>query len=199
MVESARDLLPLIKEPRDLVLACWVTVAAAWLLTLYRLKPVANQSGAENGAILMLACAAVLLFTEVPQFLPLQARCLPAHTLVIGPGIALTAVGTTFAIIARLLLGRNWSAVARMRQDQELISSGPYRLVRHPIYAGILAAAVGTAIVFGEVRDLLALPLIVVGFWRKARSEERLLMSNFGDRYAAYRRRVRGGIVPYVL
>ena len=100
---------------------------------------------------------------------------------------------------ARLYLGQNWSATATIKQDHELIRRGPYRLVRHPIYTGTLIAAAGTAIAFGELRDLLALPLVIVGFWLKARSEERLLMSNFGDRYAADRREVRGAIIPYLL
>jgi protein-S-isoprenylcysteine O-methyltransferase Ste14 len=71
--------------------------------------------------------------------------------------------------------------------------------VRHPIYTGQLIAVTGTAIAFGEIRSLLALPLALAGFWLKVRSEERLLMSNFGDRYAAYRREVRGAIIPRVL
>ena len=199
MLGNAREVFQLLENPRQVVMACWLMVAAAWLLTLYRLKPVASASGSGPWVMLVLTCAAVLLFTESPQLPVLQARYLPAHPALVGLGLVLTAAGATFAIIARLYLGRNWSAVALMRQNHELISAGPYRLVRHPIYTGILVAALGTAIVFGEIRDLLALPLITVGFWRKARSEERLLMSAFGDRYAAYRRRVRGAIVPYVL
>jgi protein-S-isoprenylcysteine O-methyltransferase Ste14 len=199
MLENARELIHLLEDPREVVTACWLMVAAAWLLTLYRLKPIGNASRSGTWEMLMLTCAAVLLFTENPQLALLQARYLPEQAPLVGLGLVLTAAGATFAIVARLYLGRNWSAVAILRQNHELISTGPYRLVRHPIYTGMLTAAVGTAIVFGETRDLLALPLIIVGFWRKARSEERLLMSNFGDRYAAYRQKVRGAIVPYVL
>jgi protein-S-isoprenylcysteine O-methyltransferase Ste14 len=100
--------------------------------------------------------------------------------------------------VARLYLGRNWSADPRIARDHDLVRRGPYRLVRHPIYTGMVVASIGTAIAFGQLRDLLALPLLCVGLWLKARAEERLLLSEFGDRYTAYRLDVRSAIIPYL-
>lgn len=186
---------------REIIMAFWLAVGAVWLLTAFRLKPIArvSDSASRIWEILILTCAAELLFSERPRIAVLDARLLPHHAALVGMGVALTVAGAVFTIAARLYLGRNWSATATIKQDHELIRSGPYGWVRHPIYTGALIAAIGTAIALGEARDLLALPLIVVGFWLKLGSEERLLMSNFGDRYATYRREVRGAIIPYLL
>lgn len=211
------------ENTREIIMAIWLAVGAVWLLTALRLKPVARTSdfGSRAGQIFILTCAAVLLFWQGPQIaapdglnLPahalfaalgvalaavIDARALPAHPVLVGLGVALTAAGAGFAIVARLYLGRNWSAGATIKENHELICRGPYRLVRHPIYTGQLIAVIGTAAALGEIRDLLALPLVIVGFWLKARSEERLLMNNLGAGYSAYRRAVRGAIIPYIL
>ena len=186
---------------REIIMALWLVVGVVWLLTAFRLKPIVRQSksSARMWEILLLAYAAVMLFSESPRIAALDTRYLPALPALIVPGLALTAAGVLFCVVARLYLGQNWSATATIKQDHELIRNGPYGLVRHPIYTGQLIAALGTAVALGDIRDLLALPLVIVGFWLKSRSEERLLMSNFGERYAAYRREVRGAIVPYVL
>lgn len=191
----------MLENAREIITACWLMYLGVWLITAFRLKPIARaaDSASRIWELLILVCAAELLFGEAPKVALLDARWLPALPQLVGLGIALTAAGAAFSIVARLYLGENWSATATIKQDHELIRTGPYRLVRHPIYTGTLIAAIGTAIALGETRDLLALPLVIVGFWLKARSEERLLMSNFGDRYAAYRREVRGAIIPYVL
>lgn len=184
---------------REIIYLCWLAVGAVWLLTAFRLKPVVAtpRSGTRAWEILALLCAAQLLFSQRPHWAMLDARYLPVLAAPVAVGIALTAAGAAFAIAARLWLGRNWSASATFKEGHELVRSGPYRLVRHPIYTGGVVGALGTALAFGEVRDLLALPLIVLGFWLKARSEEELLMKGFGERYGAYRRAVRGAIIPF--
>ena len=191
----------MLENAHEIIMAIWLAYGVVWLLTAFRLKPIVQQtgSGSRMWQLLILACAAEMLFAESPRVVELNARYLPPLAGLVGVGIALAAVGAAFSIVARLYLGQNWSATATIKQDHELIRTGPYSLVRHPIYTGTLVAAIGSAIAFGELRDLLALPVFVVGFWLKARSEECLLMSNFGDRYASYRREVRGAIIPYLL
>ena len=75
-------------------------------------------------------------------------------------GLIMVAAGIAFAVWARHYLGRNWSGTVTVKQDHELIRSGPYRLVRHPIYTGLLLAILGTAVAFGEWRGLLAFALL---------------------------------------
>jgi protein-S-isoprenylcysteine O-methyltransferase Ste14 len=99
---------------------------------------------------------------------------------------------------ARVHLGRNWSAVAAVKEGHELIISGPYRVARHPIYTGLLIAFVGVAVINGEWRAVLGVVVMVWAFWRKLRIEERLMLEQFGSEYQAYRQRV-AALIPFVL
>jgi len=185
----------------QIINAIWLILSAVWIVTAFRLKPSVRtvDIGSRILPLMVLGCAFVLLFTDRPPIALLEARSFPALVAVVGTGIALTAIGVAFAIVARLYLGRNWSAAPKIRRDHGLVRRGPYSLVRHPIYTGMLVAALGTAIAFGQLRHLFALPLLIIGFWLQARSEERLLLSEFGERYCAYRLDVRGAIIPYLL
>jgi protein-S-isoprenylcysteine O-methyltransferase Ste14 len=112
-----------------------------------------------------------------------------------GAGTALTYLGVAFAIWARWSLGRNWSAEVSLKTDHQLVSSGPYAYVRHPIYSGLLLAVIGTAVVIGEWRGLLAILITAVGHVLKAKREEALMTSAFGDQYRQ-RRRETGFLLP---
>ena len=103
-----------------------------------------------------------------------------------------------FAIWARNVLGRNWSGIVTLKQDHELIRTGPYRYVRHPIYTGLLIAFAGSAIARGEWRGLLALAIAFVALWRKLKLEEQWMIETFGDAYRRYRDEVRA-LIPFVL
>src|SRR5205814_454786 len=80
-------------------------------------------------------------------------------------------VGLAFCIWARTILGRNWSGAVTLKEDHELIERGPYRLVRHPIYTGLLVMYLATAILLGRVSGLIGLPLVFASFWIKLRGE----------------------------
>jgi protein-S-isoprenylcysteine O-methyltransferase Ste14 len=97
-----------------------------------------------------------------------------------------------------VILGRNWSGVVQLKQDHELIVRGPYSIVRHPIYTGLLLAFLGSALAIGEWRGLLATTIVAGSFWRKLRLEERWLCELFGEQYRAYMQRVKA-LVPCVL
>jgi protein-S-isoprenylcysteine O-methyltransferase Ste14 len=112
-------------------------------------------------------------------------------------GAALTVGGLLFAVWAREHLGRNWSSSVTIKQDHELITTGPYSVVRHPIYTGILGGFLGLAIAISEVRGFVVFILIFVGFWAKFSMEEKWMRSQFGETYAAYVRRT-AALVPYV-
>jgi protein-S-isoprenylcysteine O-methyltransferase Ste14 len=93
------------------------------------------------------------------------------------------AAGVAIAFWARFHLGANWSGVVTLKQDHELIRSGPYRTIRHPIYTGILLAFLGNAVEVGQVRGLLGLLIIWLSFYVKARREESFLVQEFGPRF----------------
>jgi len=104
---------------------------------------------------------------------------------------ALAALGILFAWWARIHLGRLWSSAVTRKAEHSLIDTGPYAFVRHPIYTGLIAAILATAVAQGTVAGLLGAALIAFGLWLKARVEERFLSEELGaGTYEAYRRRV---------
>jgi protein-S-isoprenylcysteine O-methyltransferase Ste14 len=109
-------------------------------------------------------------------------------------GLILTGAGLAFAIWARLTLGRNWSGRVTIKQDHSLVREGPYRIVRHPIYTGVLLAMLGTAIGFGRPLSLLGVPIAFAAFWNKARTEEQFMTERFGAQYVQYEREVKAFI-----
>jgi len=112
-------------------------------------------------------------------------------------GIALTAAGIAFAIWARLTLGGNWSGTVTLKEGHTLVQRGPYQWVRHPIYTGLLLASVGTAVVSGSLHSMVALLVILFGFWLKIATEESLMVQTFGAEYVEYMRRVKA-LAPYL-
>ena len=94
----------------------------------------------------------------------LRARFVPYAAWPAVLGMLLTWLGVLFACWARFVLGTNWSAVVQVKQDHKLIEHGPYRLVRHPIYTGLLLAFLGTALAIGEWHSLLAVAIVAVSF-----------------------------------
>jgi protein-S-isoprenylcysteine O-methyltransferase Ste14 len=137
----------------------------------------------------------LLLFVPVPG---LRSRFLPAAPLWTPLGLAVQCAFFALAVWARRHLGRNWSGAISIKVDHQLITSGPYRLVRHPIYTAMLGMFAGTAIVSGQWHALLAAALMTVAYWRKIRLEEQPLHDTFGDAWVAYRARTRA-LIPWLL
>jgi protein-S-isoprenylcysteine O-methyltransferase Ste14 len=113
-----------------------------------------------------------------------------------GLGIVLLALGLGFAVWARVNIGRNWGTPMMQKDDPELVTSGPYHLVRHPIYSGLLLAAVGTAVALSWWW-LIAVALAGVYFLYSATVEERYLTQQFPDTYPAYQRSTKM-LIPFI-
>ena len=105
--------------------------------------------------------------------------------------------GLFFAVWAREHLGGNWSQAVTIKEGHELITTGPYAVVRHPIYTGMLAGLLGTAIALSQVRGFMAFVIFFVMFWLKLRKEEQWMRSQFGETYATYAHQT-AALVPYV-
>jgi protein-S-isoprenylcysteine O-methyltransferase Ste14 len=176
---------------KTIVAAAWLAFWAYWGLSALRSK---RGTRSWHGMPLraLLAIAAILLFSFV------NAGSLEVHGLVLPIiGTAIVFCGFGFAVWTRLHIGRNWGMLMTIKEEPELVTSGPYRLVRHPIYTGILAAVVGTALAV----NLLALAvaaLLAVFFLYSATIEERSLRTIFPDAYPAYRARTKM-LIPFVL
>jgi protein-S-isoprenylcysteine O-methyltransferase Ste14 len=113
-----------------------------------------------------------------------------------GIGLVLFALGLAFAIWARVHIGRNWGTPMTQKDEPELVTSGPYRLVRHPIYSGILIAGVGSAVALTWL-GLIVVALAGVYFLYSATVEERYLTGKFPDTYPVYKRSTKM-LVPFV-
>jgi protein-S-isoprenylcysteine O-methyltransferase Ste14 len=105
--------------------------------------------------------------------------------------VGVAALSFLFAWWARIYLGRLWSGTITRKEGHSVVDTGPYAIVRHPIYTGIIAAAIATAITTGTAHAVLGAVLLAVGYWMKARLEEVFLRQELGaDTYDSYRRRV---------
>ena len=111
-------------------------------------------------------------------------------------GAGLTALGIAVAIWARLHLGRNWSASPAMKEGHELVTTGPYAFVRHPIYSGIILATLGTGLT-GSVFGIVLFVIVTTMFLFRVGTEERYMMELFPGTYPAYRARTKR-LVPLI-
>jgi len=178
----------------------WAAWFLYWLAAAHGAKPdrrrESDWSRLSHGVPLVVAVALLVLPDQAKSWM--FARFMPPSIAGFWIGTALLASGLGFAIWARRRLGRNWSGTVTVKQDHELIQSGPYRFVRHPIYTGILTGFLGTAIALAEWRGLLAVLLATGAFLRKIAIEESWMREVFGERYTDYRRRVRA-LIPFIL
>ncbi len=177
----------------------WVLFLLYWQIkaantkTTQRLEPAASRI---LRVFLFLVAIILLSTTRIP--LPwLYLHLWPAGLLSFWLGAAITIAGLLFAVWAREHLGRNWSRSVTIKQDHELITTGPYSKVRHPIYTGILIGFLGTAIAISQVRGFLVLALIFLALWLKLRMEEQWMRAQFGQTYAAYAGKT-AALVPYL-
>jgi len=179
----------------------WVAWLIYWRISASGVKAVRRRESAASRAahLLPLAIAALLLWmpTIVGGGILFQ-RFMPQSLAGYWSGTGLLALGLALSVWARVYLGRNWSATVTVKEDHELIRGGPYALVRHPIYSGLLLAFIGSAIARAQWRGVLAVLIVLLALWRKLRLEERFMSETFGDEYRRYREHT-AALIPYLL
>jgi protein-S-isoprenylcysteine O-methyltransferase Ste14 len=183
------------------IVALWGLLAVVWGTTaLYDTKPTvkAQSSGSRIVQTALLGCGFFLLYRTSIGVEWLDKPIILQPGWIPWIGVSIAFLGVAFAIWARTLLGSNWSGTAKLKAGHTLIRGGPYRIVRHPIYTGILVAALGTAVVGDSLHALLAVPFCILSYWLKIRTEESLLINQFGRDYLDYRHRVKA-LIPYLL
>lgn len=185
------------QPPITVVFELWFVLFVVWFVSAPTGKRIARREGTGTRIVqlVVVVSAYSLLFDRDLAIGFLGWRFWRPEPAVSWVGVALTAAGIAFAFWARFTLGRNWSGTVTVKHDHELVIRGPYRIVRHPIYTGFTLGMLGTALVVGQVRGLLALALIVLAWRLKWAVEERFMLEEFGDRYAEYRRRV-SALIP---
>lgn len=170
---------------------CWLFFGLYWLVSAFNRKATKKRETylQRFAYTLPLLVGFYFLFRQGAHNYPwLGVRFVPLGPGWQWPGVGLTACGVAIAIWARWHLGSNWSGVVTLKEGHELIRSGPYRNIRHPIYTGILIALLGTAITIGEVRGLMAVLIGLFSFYLKARREESFLAEEFGPAFAEHQR-----------
>lgn len=186
-------------ERADLFYGLWSAWGVYWAASALRAKRVRRREGWGSGGLHMagLGVAGVLMaLPSLPS--PLGDRVIGDGFLPFAAGLLLTMAGLALTLWARKTLGGNWSAFVTVKDGHELVCRGPYRLVRHPIYTGLLAAFFGSALARGEWRGVLVVAVAFAALWFKLRTEERFMTETFGPDYERYRAEV-AALIPYLL
>jgi protein-S-isoprenylcysteine O-methyltransferase Ste14 len=178
--------------PRAIFAIIWIGWVVSWIAAAFWSNRTAKRAATRDvWAAYVFMIAGSLLFAHSTRRLLQETRLW--H---VGYGGAyalagLTLAGFLFAWWARIHLGRLWSGRITLKADHHVVDTGPYGLVRHPIYSGLIVSLLATAAAQATVTGLIGAALIVSGLWLKARAEERFLAAELGgDAYGAYRRRV---------
>lgn len=184
---------------RQAVSGLWLVLAFIWLVLAFATKPTHQKQSYKSrfwqaGVVVL---GVFLVFSENPVFASIDVRLFRESMPVVFTGFAITIAGLAFAIWARLVLGANWSGTVTIKEDHALIQRGPYRIVRHPIYTGLLMALFGTAVIHGYLRNFAGIAVTGFGFWLKILTEESFMVQRFGDTYLRYRQQVRA-LIPFV-
>jgi protein-S-isoprenylcysteine O-methyltransferase Ste14 len=178
---------------------CWAIFVLYWLISATWTKVVAEKQSIWSALShrIPLGCSYVLLASlHLPP--PMNLSVTPHADWTGAMGASICVLGLFVTLWARWTLGGNWSSAVTFKQGHELIRTGPYRFVRHPIYTGLLVMALGTALDLGQLRCWLALPLMASAFWIKLKQEERLLLRHFPQEYPIYKKQVKA-LVPFVI
>jgi protein-S-isoprenylcysteine O-methyltransferase Ste14 len=173
---------------RHIISALWLAWALYWLVSALSNKTtVRRESLASRLAyVLPLLAGGVLIGWRHLPWEWLNARLWPRSLAAYWLGVTLLAAGLSFSVWARVYLGRNWSGSVTVKEGHELVRTGPYGYVRHPIYTGLIVALLGTAITSGTLRAAVGLAIVIASFLYKLRLEETFMRETFPDQYPGY-------------
>lgn len=174
----------------------WAIFALYWLINAFGNKrSVYRQPRGYRLIYLVLLAGFIYTVIHISQ---LELRLLPDTLATQLIGIALCAMGIGFAIWARRTLGGNWSGLVTLKEDHTLVRRGPYRIVRHPIYTGVILGALGSFIaLLPTVQGAVCVLFITLMLRVKSLVEEALLLHQFPEQYPQYKREVRA-LIPFV-
>ena len=171
--------------------ALWLVWIVGWCLAAIGTKRTRWKETWRDAAANRLPVFLGMFLMMTPRGPPslLVWRVVPPGTLAPALGVILTAAGLLFTVWARVYLGGNWSGNVTIKESHTLVTNGPYRWVRYPIYTGLFLAMIGTALAVGTARAFVGAGLILLGFIIKLRVEEARMRETFPADYAEYSRR----------
>jgi protein-S-isoprenylcysteine O-methyltransferase Ste14 len=180
----------------------WLALLVVWLVaTVGTKQTVQRQRGPSRVLHVGIMFLGIALIFNLYHWFDggwLANRIIPREGVYVLGGAVITIAGMLFTVWARVVLGTNWSGTVTIKENHELIRRGPYQIVRHPIYTGLLLGLLGTAFVYGAARGLVGVLVCGLALWIKSQAEEQFMVQQFGEQYVQYRREVRA-LIPYVL
>jgi protein-S-isoprenylcysteine O-methyltransferase Ste14 len=181
------------------ILACWLTFMGYWMISAPKGKPTVERQDWPSFMVHRAPLALGGLLLWFPTSLhSLSPALTPQTGLARAFGTVICVFGLLGAIWSRRTLAGNWSSLVTFKEGHQLVQTGPYRFVRHPIYTCILLMCLGSAIAAGRISSWHGFLLLCAGFWIKLKQEESLMLRHFPDEYPAYQTRVKA-LVPFLL
>lgn len=178
------------------IVGCWLVFIFYWIFTAMKANPNARRSNSMQWVIRALVAGIIIVhFLFGGAMLPFVIS--PPNPTLGTVGVALCALGVALAIWARVYLGKNWGMPMTLKQRPELVKTGPYSYVRHPIYTGMLLAMLGSALAT-SLLWLGALLLLGAYFIYSAAQEEKMMLKEFPDAYPAYVKQTKM-LIPFLL
>lgn len=179
--------------PQTTIYALWIAWLVSWRLGAQRSSPTVKKPAASREMpyrVVTLLGAIGLIASRSARLNP-QVVDAGEHAWLAWMLVGVAVIGFAFTWWARVHLGRLWSPTVTRKSDHRVVNTGPYAIVRHPIYTGILVAMLATALLRGTAAALVGFAVLIAGFYLKARLEESFLRSELGEEaYGAYARRV---------
>jgi protein-S-isoprenylcysteine O-methyltransferase len=189
----------LMEQLRQVAGFLWMALVLVWLVSALRTKrTIQRQSSASQLLYTAILVVGVYLIFAKGTGIPWLDRHLVLVSIPIAlVGLVTVLMGVVFSIWARVMLGGNWSNSVTVKEDHTLVRRGPYRIVRHPIYSGILLGMIGSALQRGEIRSFVGIVICGLSFWLKTRAEEQFMVQRFGEEYLQYCHQVKA-LAPFI-
>jgi protein-S-isoprenylcysteine O-methyltransferase Ste14 len=184
--------------PSLIILGCWIVFIVYWWVSALKQKATAERmSFLSSLAYRIPICAGVILVARYHWPQPLNLPLTPYTPVSPAIGAALCVAGLILTIWSRWTLAGNWSSEVTFKQGHQLVNTGPYRFVRHPIYSGIILMLLASVVQYGRLHCWLGWVIFCMGFWIKLRQEETIMQRHFPE-YSSYRAKVKA-LVPFIL
>lgn len=179
-----------------IIIGFWIAFYLFWLISAIGVKKAVSGNLAWRRGI-PIRLLLVLVVAVVARLLGIRNISVPTRSTPMAiAGLVICLVGFGLAVWARRHLGKNWGVPMSLKQGHELVTTGPYQVIRHPIYTGILTAMLGSSLVAGWF--WIVLFLVAASFFvYSAKTEERLMLQQFPETYPEYKRRT-DSLIPYI-